>query len=276
MKKNTIISFVIFALFYSTMGLSQEKPNSKLKLAIKKYTSSTDFQINKHVFSVLASNNQYPLILKDPSAFLQQNFTRGIDRYTVLDAVYLNYQYSLKHQFFSEFGFKYLKYFDGYRANPWLIQSGTTGFTQSVFSTLSFDFGFGYRIIVNNNLRLLDLHVGFTLAFTDSKVGSGRTEYYSGTYTDGMGNVGTNEIFYQYSITNRFSSGLYIGISKDVRLTENLYLTARYNNHFGRNSIISEHVFNYSLSTVGIVNEVKGNLTAKGQMYAVGLKWVFK
>jgi hypothetical protein len=91
-----------------------------------------------------------------------------------------------------------------------------------------------------------------------------------------MGNEGDSEFLMQYTIKNRVNLGFYVGLSKDIRITENLFLTARFNNHFGSNSIISEHVFNYSLSTYGIIEEVRGNLTAKGRMLALGLRWIFR
>lgn len=277
MQKNYIL-VLIYIVFNTFIGLTQEKNSTKNKFSFDNWFEKSSIQPKKHILSILVSNNQYPLILQGPSTFLEQNLTQGfrIGNRPLIDAVYLNYQYSLKHHFFVETGFKYIKHYIGYKANRWFVNSaGTLKEIHSTYSTLSFDIGTGYRIIVNNNLRLFDVHTGVSLGFTDNKIGAGSNLSSSSTYIDAMGNVGTVELFAQQIITNRFNLGFYLGLSKDIRVTDNLYLTARYNNHFGKKSVISESTIYYSLSTVGIVNVVKANTTAKGKMYAVGLRWIF-
>ncbi len=266
---------MLFAILIPYNGVAQ-KDTSKITISMNNWLDKSLIQPNKHILSILVSNNQYPLILQSSSAFLTQDFTRGLRKRPQVDAVYLNYQYSLKNNFFIEGGFKYLSYFTGFRANYGLISFGIAEVTSKAFNTFSFDIGLGYRILVNNKLRLFDFHSGFALGVTNNKVGSGGEEYLTGIYVDGMGNEGDSEFLMQYTIKNRVNLGFYVGLSKDIRITENLFLTARFNNHFGSNSIISEHVFNYSLSTYGIIEEVRGNLTAKGRMLALGLRWIFR
>lgn len=277
MLKNRGTIILIFVLLFSKSIFGQAKGFINFKTSITEYFEKAKILPSKHIFSILPSVNQYPLILQSPSILFEQNHKRNLvgGIVNIVDAFYFSYEYTLKHAFLVETGFKYLNYYTGYTTNNWLVQSGPRGSTTSTFSTYSFDFGAGYRVKVNNNLRLIDVHVGFSAAYTDNKVGAGGESYTNELYQDGMGNTGTLEIYSFHVITKRFNLGYYLGLSKDIRVTDNLYLTARYHNSFGRNSIFSEHTFNYSLSTVGIVNEVKGVLTTKGQMYAVGLRWVF-
>lgn len=265
------LNILLFAFFVATSpGFTQNDTNQKYKNYEKRLIHP-----NRHIFSLIASNNQYPLILRNPSGLLQQNFTRGFDSFTLLDALYINYQYTLNDNFFVETGFKYLKYNYGYETNNWMVKYGQTSAFASLYSTFSFDFGSGYRVVVNNNLRLFDVHAGVSIGITDNPVGSGGSFNASSEYTDGMGSEGIFEINSSYSITNRINFGTYFVLSKDIRITDNLYLTARYHRHFGQRSEISEHTINYSLSTLNIQNEVRANLTAKGEMYGVGLRWVF-
>lgn len=279
MTKIILISLLVSFLLFPISGSTQEKSSPKIKIGLNNWFDKSSIKPNEHIFSILASNNQYPLILLGPSVFLQQNFTRpfAFTKRYMIDAAYLNYEYTLKHNFFVEGGFKYLKYVTGFKSNFWIInKAGPYYYSESLYSTLSFDFGSGYRIIVNDNIRLFDFHAGISIGITNNKIGTGRISYLNNTYIDAMNNIGILEYYSEGIITNRFNLGYYIGISKDIRVTNNLYFTARYNNHFGENSIVSKHIINYSLSTLGIVNSVPAKLTAKGKMYAIGLRWIFR
>lgn len=268
---NRVLNILLFTSFVVTSSVFTQNDTTR---QVKRYEKRI-IHPNRHIFSLIVTNNQYPLILRNQSALLQQNFTRGFDTFTLLDALYINYQYSLNRNFFIESGFKYFKYYYGYEANQWIVKYGRTSAFASLYSALSFDLGSGYRIVVNNNLRLFDVHAGVSIGITDNPVGSGDSFNNSSEYTDEMGNEGIFEINSSYSITNRVNFGAYFGLSKDIRITDNLYLTVRYHRHFGQSSEISEHTINYSLSTLNIQNEVRANLTAKGEMYGVGLRWVF-
>ncbi|MFD1553640.1 hypothetical protein DNU06_17145 [Putridiphycobacter roseus] len=277
MLKNLRAILLIF-IFLNTSNIYGQNNNfKKIETSINKYFEKAAIMPNKHILSILPSVNQYPIIFQSPPVLFEKDHKRNLvgGIVNIVDAFYFNYEYTLNHNIFVEAGFKYLNYYTSYGTNDWLIQSGHRGTSTSAYSTYSFDFGGGYRVVMKNNLRLFDVHIGFSTAFTDNKVGTGEESYLNEPYQDGMGNIGTLEIYSNYTITKRFNLGFYIGLSKDIRVTDNLYLTARYNNSFGQNNTFSEHTFAYSLSTYGIVNEVKGNLTTKGQMYAIGLRWVF-
>lgn len=276
MKNKRLIAFLMILLVNNNWAVAQEIDGTKIKNYLNNWLTNSTIAPNKHIFSLLPSSNKYPLILQTPSAFLQQNHTRK--DYNLLqrvDALYINYEYTLKNNFFVDCGFKYLKYWTGYTGNLGLMSAGYISESLSVYSTYSFDVGTGYKIIVNDNIKLLNVHTGFSLGITNNKIGNYGGNYSISSYLDGMGNPGEFAITSSYAIKNRTNLGFYLGLSKDFRVTENLYLSARFHNHFGEKSIISEHKINYSLSTYGIVEEVRANLTAKGKMYAVGLRWVF-
>lgn len=268
--------FVIPTLVFN-LAISQEnKPTYKFKHITSKFEHKP-IAAKSHLISLSASHNLYPFIVGSPSLLMNGDLiTRTTHRLGLIDALYINYQYTLNPNWYIETGFKYLKHYHGYNGNIYhFINGGTINDLISIYSTFSFDFGCGYRIITKNNFRLFDLHAGISVGFVDNKVGSGGTFSSSSSYTDWAGNTGVLNFSSSYIITNRINMGSYIGVSKDIRITENLFLTARFHNHFGKNRSFSQHTINYSLTTIGVTNEAYGRITSKGRMYALGLKWLF-
>lgn len=268
-----LISFLVISKAFS----QENNQVYKFKHIISKFEHKP-IAAKKHLLSFSASHNLYPLILETPSILMDGDLiTRTTHRVGLIDALYINYQYTVNPSMYLETGFKYIKHYHGYNGNIYhFINGGIINDLFSIYSTLSFDFGCGYRIITNNNFRLFDLHAGISLGMVDNKVGSGGTfSPPPSIYTDRNGNTGVLNFSSSYIITNRTNLGSYIGVSKDIRITENLYITARFHNHFGKNRSFSQHTINYSLSTIGVENEAYGRITSKGRMYALGLKWLF-
>jgi len=149
-------------------------------------------------------------------------------------------------------------------------------FWSSAYALYSFDLGTGYKIVVNNNLRLFDVHLGLSLnVVAHNKKGVNEFTSFSINYRDKLGSQ-KKMFLSQYTIIEKKAVlAYYIGLSKDIRITNNLYLTTRYHNYFGRKSTISKHTFKYQLPDFGIDNEVTAKITAKGKMYTFGLKWIF-
>lgn len=274
MKTKVALSLFL-VLILPSYFISQEQ-SEPINIAERNILGQRKTYSKTHIIGFLASNNQYPLILQHSSALLNPYFTRGFDTFTFLDALYLNYQYNTKTNVFLEIGFKYLKYYFGYETNDWLIQSGTNKSFQSLYSTLSLDLGAGYSLNSRRNKNLVNLHTGLNIGFTDNSVGSGGVYSDESTYIDAMGNEGVFSIQSSYFITNRTRIAIYLGFSKDIKITENLFFTIRYNRTFGKRMTFSEHHISYSLSTFNIQNQVRANLTSRGQMYALGLRWYFK
>jgi hypothetical protein len=275
----TRISFVLF--FFSSFAVCQEaddqfptRVDSNAELKAKK----RKIDANKHLLSFYGVNNQYPLIIKDPSLLLADEIFKGLPPsfgrrlgWTV-DALFINYQYTLPKNFFVESGFQYLKYWSNFRTDKWIAEYYDN---LGGFSTLSFSIGTGYRFVGENNLRFFDFHTGFTLGITDNKVGTGQSYSDSFPYQDGSGNVGIVNYLVEYRIKSRTCLGFYLGLSKDIRITKNLFATARYHYQFGKNSELTDHFIQYNIPTLGINEVVRASSTAKGQLVGVGLRWLF-
>lgn len=281
MQGNKFLSlFIVFFLFqqFSFCQLQALDDNHEKIAKLRLKTEKRKIKQGTHILSFYAVNNQYPLIIKDPSLLLSKEISKGFPRSFgrslggTVDALYINYQYTLPKNFFVESGFQYLKYWTNFRTDEWVSEMFDN---VSGFSTFSFSLGGGYRFIGENNLRFFDIHTGFTLGVTDNKIGSGQSHSYVWFYQDGNGNAGVMNYSWQYRITSRYSLGFYLGISKDIRINENLYVSARYHYQFGKNSELTEHIINYDLPTIGINNSVRASVTAKGQMFGLGLRWLF-
>ncbi|RFC55670.1 hypothetical protein [Brumimicrobium aurantiacum] len=282
MINSKYLLFVLCSILYDLSGvhaqikttISEKVTNYFSTDKIQERTNKRYIEPGTHILTLALSNNRYPLIIKDPSALLDSEIITEFSNPArkLADALYINYQYSLPKNFFVEAGFKYLKHWTYFKTNDWAISMETD---ISSFSTLSFSLGSGYRFVGENNLRFFDVHAGVTLGITDNPVGNGGSFSRSFEYTDYNGNTGMFSYNLQYQITSRYSLGFYLGLSKDIRVTKNLYLTARYHYQFGENSELTGHTISYSLPTLGLYDTVKASNTAKGQMLALGLRWMF-
>jgi hypothetical protein len=275
------LRFLLLFVLCSTSFLSfgQNDPNDPNDLFLDK--NSLELKSKKrliprgaHILTLALSNNTYPLIINDPSLLLASEISRKITDPFVqyADALYINYQFTLPHHFFVESGFKYLKHWTYFRTNEWVAKHY---YNISGFSTLSFSLGTGYRIVGDNNLRFFDLHTGFTLGIADNPIGNGDAFSNAIEYIDNNGQAGVLSYAWQYQIISKYSLGFYLGVSKDIRLTKNLYATARYHYQFGKNSQLTEHQISYDVPTLNLYNTVRGGNSAKGQMIAIGLRWLF-
>lgn len=278
MKTNKLLCFFLLFELCSTSFLTygQDAPNDLLLDTNSLELKSRKRLITKgtHILTLALSNNTYPLIINEPSLLLAPEISRKITDPFVqyADALYINYQFSLPHHFFIESGFKYLKHWTYFRTNEWVANHY---YNISGFSTLSFSLGTGYRIVGNHNLRFLDLHTGFTLGIADNPIGNGDAFSNSIEYIDNNGQTGILSYAWQYQIKSRYNLGFYLGVSKDIRITKNLYATARYHYQFGKNSQLTEHQISYNVPTLNLYNTVRGGNSAKGQMVAIGLRWLF-
>lgn len=273
---------ILFASFFYSNFLACQETVGQFLTSIESKTElkskNRKIEKHKHLLSFYGVNNQYPLIIKDPSLILADEIFKGFPPSfgrrlgATIDALYINYQFTLPKNFFVESGFQYLKYWTNFRTNKWIADYYDN---RSGFSTLSFSLGSGYRFIGENNLRFFDVHAGFTLGITDNKVGAVQSHSGSFPYQDGNGNIDVVDYAWQYRIKSRFSLGFYLGVSKDIRITKNLYATARYHYQFGKNSELTEHFIQYNIPTLGVNEVVRASNTAKGQMFGIGLRWLF-
>lgn len=267
-----ILAFLVFSSKNSIAQIFDKKDSTfkKNELSIIKGRP-----IAKHVFGIFATNNNFPIQLQNPSLMLIQNASLGFTSLRTFDAIYLTYNLNFKKNFFLETGLTYVTIFHGYKTNNWLTWNGGRFFSfMSAYSALVSNFGLGYKIVTNTNKRLFDIQSGFSIGFTDNKVGSGNQVFDTFNYSDFNNNSGTVIINSNYKILNRTFGGLYFGISKEIKITENLYFAARYLSQYGFTSI-SEHNYQYTISGLGIESTVRGKITPRNRVLGLGLRWHF-
>lgn len=276
--KQFILCFLSSLFFFTNFLYSQDNTQTEKKSESKKSYFRSTITENSHILTIMASNNRYPVLLQNESLLLKKRFSKDFNKFSLVDALYINYQYSFKKNIFFEFGFKYLTNEGGFHLdfNPIGVNYDYS-IGGNVSNSYSFDFGSGYRIMVNKNLRIIDIHFGISYSIIDNSIGSGGEMEAHGKLL----NKQSNELVYfdltnQYKVIKRMSFGVYIGASKDIKLTKNLYASIRYHYYFGRWSKFAKQEINYSVSSPIIEEKSIGFLTGEGQMISLGLRWYFK
>lgn len=177
--------------------------------------------------------------------------------------------------FFLDAGMRYTTVFHGYEANEWLVwNEGFLADFQSAYRIISMNIGGGYKIITNSGIKLFDFLGGTMLGLLDNPVGAGNQSSQIFNYTDANNNSGVLIINHGYRVTNRTFLAFYVGLFKEIKITENLYGAFTHLSHL-RFSTLSEHNYSYSISVLEIENRVKGRITPRSRMFAFGLKWHF-
>ena len=221
------------------------------------------------------TNGRSPIIFNSPSLVLVNNTTLPFRSFGAFNELYVNYNLKLKNNLFFEGGLRYTTMFHGYTVNEWLVGvQGSSKEYVSIYGQFVFNMGAGYKMNINQKRNIFDVQAGLIVGFTDQQKGVGGQIFGVFPYTDATNNSGTLAIVSNYRIQNAGFWGLYYGISKEVKVTKNLYASAMYNFQLGL-STISEHTFQYEVSGLGIENSVKGVITARSRILGLGLKWHF-
>lgn len=270
------LMFFFISLFLIHGFYCQSDEKIKLSNFVKFNEDKSILKPFMHSISLSASFNRNPIIIGSPSTLLLSNQAPSFTFRKPFNSFFINYQYNLLYNFFVEANFTYKTLYHGFRANDFIIFQGYRSIFFTGVSVLSFDLGSGLRITTfNNKIRLFDLHAGLNIGIATEKVGT-QIPYTSNiSYIDFSGNAGVVNINSNYLVTNRANIGLYLGFSKDFKLSENLYFHARFNSYFGKRRRITSDTFEYSIPALGISNIAYGNSTIKGQTYTIGLKWLF-
>jgi hypothetical protein len=228
---------------------------------------------NRHLLSFSASQNRFPLILTYPTILMEGDvYNRNRHGINAVDALYINYQYTLDPSFYLEAGYKFQLYYFGYYSDWYL---GIGGEDLSTYNVNSFDLGGGYRFKAENGLRLFDVQAGLNVGIASQPRGYVWSDENTRNYVDWSGNQGVFDVRLEYEMMHRVNLGWYLGLSKDIRVTENLFLTARYHRYFDVGRNFSRHTINYSISTLGVQHETYGRMSTRGETFALGLKWLF-
>ncbi|MBA3900210.1 MAG: hypothetical protein H0X62_08390 [Bacteroidetes bacterium] len=173
-------------------------------------------------------------------------------------------EHNLKNNFYGESGFGFQEYFDVTK-----FKEGY-GTGSNVFIAYQLSMGGGKRLIgKKNNYNYLNLTAGLVINFIDRETG------YAGSSSGGMGNEnGDTIIHYQFEhfTVNRVTPLLYIGASKDFRISGGFYLTMLYRYHQGLMNIYEERGSYISQWTSG-PQKAKIALNGSFHTFQLGVKF---
>lgn len=144
------------------------------------------------------------------------------------------YEHGLKNGFFMEFGYDYVGNGVSYRT---IIRDSKNMSYTSITHMHNLVIGGLYRIKLKNNFNLLNIHSGLVLGVSNkTKLQtpfSNKSLYFDSS--DNYYNSVTQNIEY----FNPFSIGIYFGISKDIRLSEEVFIFIRCTGRTGFNTQFS-------------------------------------
>ena len=130
-----------------------------------------------------------------------------------------------------------------------------------------------YRWILKNNYNVINIHSGLSLGFHGARNDeNGIHSWGSG----GMnGTINGNQVSYNYSSVSSVKSNvltsLYLGLSKDFRIVNNIYFTLNYRQQFGLYKVY-ESTYNYSGLSVPTTIGAKTKLTGSSKDFQFGFK----
>jgi hypothetical protein len=177
---------------------------------------------------------------------------------------YLYLEQNFKQNLFAEGGFGFQTYFSAnrFKFSP-LISAG------NAFNAYQITLGGGKRLIgKTNHYNYLNLSAGMVLTFINEfpglKGSSGGLFVVDG---DTIYNLSSENY-----LTSTFSPLLYLGASKDLRLTEKLYFTILYRYHQGFR-ILYEQRLNYTSAMTQGIQNAKYCINGSFHTFQLGLKY---
>lgn len=265
--KNIVKSILIASFFVPTL-FSQSADSIKLAKKNERIQKRYIHPKSKYI-SVSAGWNFASTYTNDPNNFLKQGLVMGNNSYfpSVI------YEHGIKNNFFGEVGYDYTKL--GIR----MSRDMGNGKAWSRYwryhpkhSNHNLKIGGGYRVIGKNNFHFLNVHGGFFFSFSN-KSNEHIYPIVNQTATYSISEPSTN-LNYQIEHTlesySRFSFGPYIGISKEIRLSEDVRFFVKYIHRFGLNSHFSgTYVFSDNLN---FDQDATYNVRGGGAFISGGLK----
>lgn len=197
---------------------------------------------------------------KDPNNFL----TQGLQMRNNSKLPSLIYEHGIGNNFFFEMGYTYLRQgvFYGRQVN-------TMSFSRyySFFSNHNIQLGIGYRVINKNNFHFFDLHGGIFMGIPNKKIKNlpiVQIDNYEDYYT-------TNKysIFLSVNHISSLSLGTYFGISKEIRLSKDVFFFIKYIQQFGIKPLISG-TLELSSSQIDFVDEPVTYKVRGGGAFVIG------
>lgn len=190
----------------------------------------------------------------------------------------ITYEQGIGSGLFLEAGYHLQLYYSGHKIVPELSESAD----QSELSTNStwyfgdyfthdFSLGMGYRVPGIHGGTIVNIHGGIFSGFHAIPIGPDGSGYGYFKYNDsGIPHI----IDYQSTdhILSNLSLGVYGGASKDLRLTDRLYLSVMYRYQAGVIKL-SEYRYQYQVSPSGESGTATGFFRNTGHFVMVGLKY---
>lgn len=168
--------------------------------------------------------------IKDPNNFLNQGMIMQNNTFIPN----LIYEHGFKNYFFVEFGYYYI----GQGISVERMADGVgQSFYSGIYGSHDFHGGIGYRVIIRNNYHLFNLHAGAFIGLASKRlVDLPITTIYNRidpitnlSYTNTTNITGFHPLSY----------GPYLGISKEIRLSQDVRFFVKYFQRFGMNTIMT-------------------------------------
>ncbi|MEX1190379.1 MAG: hypothetical protein WEA99_00305 [Brumimicrobium sp.] len=141
-----------------------------------------------------------------------------------------------KNNFFFETGYQLFEYNSSFSIDS----PNNTSSTKNEYFTHQFNFGAGYRVIgKGKNYHYFNLHAGLSIGFIPLRKGETTWSLYDQTPA-AIGTISNSNNMTYTTETEILSSLLiapYVGISKDFRITESMFITLLYRYQHGLNNI---------------------------------------
>jgi hypothetical protein len=163
---------------------------------------------------------------EDPNGFIRDSYGQSL-------ATRLMIEKGLKKNFFVEGGYQFIEYNGSMKfRNPEGTSSGNDFFTHQL------NLGAGYRVIgKQRNYHYFNLHGGLSIGWIPEKKGSISGGVNSSMSLGSNTNYYTMSFSYETEIVSSLLIAPYIGISKDFRLTERMFINLMYRYQHGLNKL---------------------------------------
>lgn len=285
MKNISSTKLYILGLFLSISVINtfaQDNFYTTLKPRFLQYCENGLIDSKKHSISFSITSNFFT-VKYFPTSVIQEGYEVPLRIRLIQNKkdFSVQYQFSLKNNFKLESTARLVSNFSNtpYNINSFTGRYQTLYMQTSIFKSLSLDLGLRYDIIINNSIRLFNINFGGyltnNLSYSSSKTSNVINVHQSKRqFLSNNGDLYTLNLSESYTLVKRSVLGVYIGVSKDISLTKNLFITLQFNNYFGTKNVLTRHTINYDIPEINLKNSTIGSIDGGGQTYSLGLRWV--
>jgi hypothetical protein len=145
----------------------------------------------------------------------------------------------IKNNLFLETGYQLFEY-----NSSFTMKGANFSSSSNEYFTHQFNLGAGYRVIgKQKNYHYLNLHAGLSIGFIPPRKGQTASEIEEGGYSIGT-NLSSYSLTYssETEIISSFIVAPYVGISKDFKISESVFITLLYRYQRGLNTISKREI----------------------------------